>query len=159
MISLKDFAEDQNVSYEAIRKQVKRYSEDLKGHISVQGKTQYLDETAQEFLKAKRRQNPVVVHEEQKDNDLEALRNDRDNLRLHLLEAQKQIIDLQVQNMEKLQTETVLRMEAESRLAVLSEKLDNMTQKAEQMEKERDTARQEAEQYVPWIFGLFRRKR
>ena len=43
MISIRDYAKKNNVSYEAIRKQVKRYENELRGHIIKKSRTQFLD--------------------------------------------------------------------------------------------------------------------
>lgn len=42
MISLKDYAKNKNVSYEAVRKQVNRYKTELEGHIHKVNRTQYM---------------------------------------------------------------------------------------------------------------------
>ena len=39
MISLKDYAKNKGVSYEAVRKQVSRYREELEGHIQKVNRT------------------------------------------------------------------------------------------------------------------------
>ena len=54
MVSLKEYAKNKGVSYEAVRKQVNRYKDELKGHISKVNRTQYLDEEAVAFLDSKR---------------------------------------------------------------------------------------------------------
>lgn len=61
MISIKDYARDSGVSYEAVRKQIKRYSEALDGHVRTEGRTQYLDDVAVAFLNEHRSKNPLVV--------------------------------------------------------------------------------------------------
>ena len=61
MISIKEYAEKHNISYEAARKQIVRYSKELEGHITRQNRKQFIDEYAEEFLNERRQQNPVVV--------------------------------------------------------------------------------------------------
>lgn len=61
MISIKDYAAQKNVSYEAVRKQIKRYETQLDGHLERVGRTLYLDDDAVAFLDDKRKKNPVVV--------------------------------------------------------------------------------------------------
>ena len=73
IISLKDYAEQKNISYEAVRKQVARYKADLEGHIIMDGRQQFLDEEAVAFLDAKRQKNPVVIYQESKDEKIEQL--------------------------------------------------------------------------------------
>lgn len=61
MISIKDYASDSGVSYEAVRKQIKRYREELDGHVRTEGRVQYLDDVAVAFLNEHRSKNPLVV--------------------------------------------------------------------------------------------------
>ena len=49
MISLKDYAKKKNVSYEAVRKQVNRYRDELGDHLYKKDRTQYLDEEGEAF--------------------------------------------------------------------------------------------------------------
>ena len=51
MVTLKQFADDQGISYEAVRRQVVRYADDLRGHVVRKQHTQYLDDEAVAFLK------------------------------------------------------------------------------------------------------------
>ena len=44
MVTLKEYAEKKSISYEAVRKQVSRYREELGDHIKKEGRTQYLDD-------------------------------------------------------------------------------------------------------------------
>lgn len=95
MISLKDLAKKNSVTYEAVRQQVKRYAAELKEHIHVEGRTQYLDDYAVEFLEGKRQSNPIIVYETNKDEEIEHLRNENKALLLRLTEKQEKIEDLQ----------------------------------------------------------------
>ena len=74
MISLKDYAKKNHITYEAVRAQVKRYREELDDHIIQDGRTQYLDEIAVAFLDERRQKNPVVVYQQSKDEAIEAMR-------------------------------------------------------------------------------------
>lgn len=68
MITIKDLAKQLDVSYEAVRQQVKRYADrELEGHIVAAGKVQYLDEFAVEFLRSKRNLSPVVLVQQDRD--------------------------------------------------------------------------------------------
>ena len=55
MITIRDYAKENNVSYEAIRKQIKRYEDELNGHIIKQNRTQFLDDIAVAILDQHRR--------------------------------------------------------------------------------------------------------
>ena len=43
-VTLRDFAEQKGVTYEAIRRQVAKYETELRGHIVVRERTKFLDE-------------------------------------------------------------------------------------------------------------------
>lgn len=81
VISLKDYAAQNNVSYEAVRQQVARYKAELDGHIIKDGRQQFLDEEAVAFLDGKRQKNPVVIYEQSKDEAIERMRVEREILR------------------------------------------------------------------------------
>lgn len=73
VISLKDYAAQKNISYEAVRQQVVRYKDELAGHVIRDGRQQFLDEEAVAFLDAKRQKNPVAIIQMDKDEQIEAL--------------------------------------------------------------------------------------
>lgn len=80
VISLRDYAKQNHVSYEAVRKQVSRYKKELGEHIVMDGRQQFLDEEAVEFLNDKRQKNPVIIVQQDKDETIEALRLENKNL-------------------------------------------------------------------------------
>lgn len=73
-ISIRDYAKEQHITYEAARKQVRRYEAELEGHTYKQGRTQYIDDYAVELLNNHRRQNPVIIVQQDKDDELQQLR-------------------------------------------------------------------------------------
>lgn len=73
IISLKDYAKQNNVSYEAVRQQVVRYADELGEHIIKDGRQQFLDEEAVAFLDGKRQKNPVVIVQQDKDEQIKEL--------------------------------------------------------------------------------------
>lgn len=81
MISIKDYALSHGVSYEAVRKQVAQYKDELGGHIVVQHRTKYLDDEAVAFLDEHRAQSAVSV-----------LIDDRKNQMAELEEENKQLM-------------------------------------------------------------------
>ena len=93
LMTIKQFAESQNVTYEAVRKQIVSYGEDLKDHIIRNGRTQYLDEWAVEFLTKRRKENPVILLSQEKDETIEFLKSQVETLRVQLMTAQN--IELQ----------------------------------------------------------------
>lgn len=101
IISLRDYAKSQNVSYEAIRKQVVRYKAELAGHIIMDGRQQFLDEEAVAFLDERRQKNPTVIYNQSKDETIEELRQEREKL-------YKQIAVLQEFKIKTLESRQVL---------------------------------------------------
>ncbi len=104
MISLQDYAAQKGISYEAVRSQIARYSDDksLTDHIHKVGRTRFLDEEAVDFLDKRRSSNPVVVvsgERNQKIEDLElqikTLTEDRDRQRNEKELYMKQLLELQ----------------------------------------------------------------
>lgn len=92
MISLKDYAREKGVSYEAIRKQVARYKDELEGHIIKEGRTQYLDDAAVEFLDHKRATNPVILLEASRDDEVQRLTDENKVLLLKVAELQDALL-------------------------------------------------------------------
>ena len=80
IISLKDYAEQKNISYEAVRKQVVRYKNELEGHVIRDGRQQFLDDEAVTFLDSKREKNPVIIVQTSKDDRIKELEHDNLNL-------------------------------------------------------------------------------
>ena len=76
MESIKNYAKARNISYEAARKQVKRYAAELEGHIRTQNRTQYLDNYAVELLDSHRQSSRLVIMQQDKDDELQQLRQE-----------------------------------------------------------------------------------
>lgn len=121
MVTLKEYAKNQNISYEAVRKQVARYKESLTDHIVVSGKTQYLDEYAVKFLDGKRAVNAVHIIEHDKDEQIEDLKMQNENLRIKIMELQEQLIKSKDQLLER-----------DQQLIELKDQLYLLTTKAEE---------------------------
>ena len=146
MITIKDYANNHNVSYEAVRKQLRRYADQLEGHITRKNRTQYLDEYAEQFLTEKRQQSVVIVYEQAKEDELEALRKEVSDLRWQLLKAKDTIL----KNQEK-----IIELQDE-RVELLQEKAKQV--KLIEASKDREAAlEQENQKFKPWHFGLFKK--
>ena len=100
MLSLREYAEKQHVSYEAVRKQVARYREELGEHIIKQGRKQFLDDEAAAFLDEKRRGSPIIVLEKAKDDRIEELEAQNEALKAKVMQLQDQVIDRDAKVME-----------------------------------------------------------
>ena len=120
MIQIKDYAKEKHVSYEAVRKQIKRYEADLEGHIIRQGNTQFLDDEAVKFLDGKRASNPVIIYEHDKDIQIEQLQEENANLKTALAEAEHK----RAETLEALAKEKDLRIEQQSQMLALEQKSD-----------------------------------
>ena len=120
MIQIKDYAREKHVTYEAVRKQIKRYEADLEGHIIRQGNTQFLDDEAVKFLDGKRASNPVIIYEHDKDIQIEQLQEENANLKTALAEAEHK----RAETLEALAKEKDLRIEQQSQMLALEQKSD-----------------------------------
>ena len=147
VMSMKDYAQNNNITYEAVRKQVARYREDLEGHITKDGRQQFLDEFAISFLDERRQKNPIVIYQQSKDEAIEALRADKEALLIKLAEQNEKMDTLRdrLESLQQLQLEAknaILALEAaEKAKAELQLNYDKVT---EDLEKTRSEAQQRA---------------
>ena len=111
MISIKDYAYQKNISYEAVRQQVKRYEKQLGEHVVKVGRTKYLDEEAVAFLDDKRKKNPVIILEQNKDDELEQLKNENKALLLKVAELQEALLN-EKDKVEMLREEKIALLES-----------------------------------------------
>ena len=166
MTTIRDYARDHHVSYEAIRSQVSRYREDLDGHVIMKGRTKYLDDFAVEFLNSRRKDDPVSVVTLERNEVVDALRDQIDALKNELMTTQKRVIELQSENQlmieaktkydlllessnEKTATINSLREDlTESRKTSdqLREKLDDARKETDEAKRDADRARSDADQ-------------
>ena len=73
MMTIKEYAQNQGVTYEAIRKQLKRYASELDGHIHQIGRRQFLDDFAMDFINEKRNDSPIIQRQQDKDDEIKEL--------------------------------------------------------------------------------------
>ena len=95
IMSIKQFADSQGITYEAVRKQVVRYAEELSDHVIRKGRTQFLDETAIEFLKERRRESPIVLQTIDQSEEISRLQAQLESLRSQLVSAQNKLLETQ----------------------------------------------------------------
>jgi len=139
MITVKEFAKKQHRSVQAIYQSIDRYKLQLEGHITKVGRTSYLDDEAVAFLETKREQNPVVIYQQDKDEELERLRQNADVMKAKIAElqeavnnSQKEYIALQKENARLL----ALPADTAKKLAVAEIELKNANEKLQEREKE-----------------------
>ena len=184
-MTIRQLAEDQHVTYEAIRRQLSIYRKELEGHIIQKKNMKLLDEYAVDFLRQRRRQSPVVVYNQDREETIDALKNE-------LLKAQNMITQLQQQldglkdqrrNMIEMETKYQLSLEqieqkdqflkqaeqraddaraeahaAQTALVVEREKLFKANADLQIAQAERDRLEKEANSYQKSIFGFYRKK-
>ena len=163
MTSLRDVAKMFGVSYEAVRKQVSRYADDLEGHISQQGRVRYLDDYAIEYLKQARSTQPVVVIQESNEAKISELEEDKAKLQNLVFELQNKI-DKMHNEIEQLQDDKIeliemrgqnqllltLNEKAEEQLQETKDQLTESREKVSELEKENS-------KYHRTIFGLYKK--
>lgn len=137
VISLKDYAKQNNISYEAVRKQVVRYADELGAHIIRDGRQQFLDEEAVTFLDAKRQKNPVAIIQMDKDERIEDLQRQLDV-------AKNLIIELQEER-NKLKDEKYALEQETAKIALLE--ADNKAQRDKIAEAEQKALEANSEAY------------
>ena len=146
MITIKDYAKDRGVSYEAARQQIGRYmgrEEEgfcLSDHVTKVGRTQYLDDEAVAFLDARRARNPVIIQQEQRDETIERLRAEVDALQKRLIAAQDEKLAL-------LQEKHQIEMREQALIAD-RQKIDELRAGFEDAERRAERAEKEKEQAV-----------
>ena len=147
MITIKDYAKQKGVSYEAIRKQIKRYEDELEGHLVKQNRFLMLDDEAVRFLDSKRSENPVIVYEQNKDEELEQLRHENKVLLIQMNTVQDQLGKVQQKLIAEMNTTKLLTSEKVQYLEykAQAEQKDLQLQDAA---KARDAAQQKADQQV-----------
>lgn len=111
MVSMREYAAQKGVSYEAVRKQVSRYKKELEGHITKVSRTQYLDDEAVAFLDGKRQENPVILLQVDKDEEIQRLHDENKALLLKVAELQDALLK-EKDTVKELQTEKIALLEA-----------------------------------------------
>lgn len=131
VMSIKEYARARKISYEAARQQVKRYEKELQGHISKQNRTQYLDDYAVELLDGHRQQNPVVIVNQDRDEEIERLRVENKALLQQVATLQDRLLTAQESAIEaakataRLEAAEADRSRLEARTAALERELEH----------------------------------
>lgn len=145
MITIKDYAKQKGVSYEAIRKQIKRYDAELEGHLIKQNRFLMLDDEAVQFLDGKRSENPVIVYEQNKDEELEQLRQENKMLLIQMNTVQDQLGKVQQKLIAEMSTTKLLTQEKVQYLEYKAQSEQKELQ-IQDLAKARDAAQARADQ-------------
>lgn len=162
-VTIRDFANSQGISYEAVRKQLKKYADELDEHISVKGRTKYLDTYAVDFLSKKRRESPVILLQQDAISERERLKEEADRLKNALLEAQQKIIELQEDNKKMIGTQAKYealeqsRADDEAKMQRQEKELSEAKIELSQKQSELQAAQKEIGSFQKTIFGLYRK--
>ena len=144
-ITLREYAAEKGVTYEAIRRQVAKYENELRGHVVTRDRTKYLDEYAQRFLSERRRLSPVVVKVEDTHEEAEELQKEVESLRSKLALAREELLAMQ-QRVIKLHEEREGMIEANTRNKLLLEENDGLRQKLEEASIREESVRADLDQ-------------
>lgn len=146
MISIKDYAAQKNVSYEAIRKQIKRYETQLDGHLERVGRTLYMDDDAVAFLDEKRKKNPVVVVQEDKDKVVQGLYEENKQLLIKITALQDELLE-EKSKVQELQG--LLLAEREQVKQLQAQMLDAVTKDDDEQEDDPEMQPEQTEDIQP----------
>lgn len=154
LISLKDYAKNNNITYEAVRQQVNRYANELGGHIIRDGRQQFLDEEAVAFLDGKRQKNPVVIIQQDKDEMIELLRREKEELltkvaELSVWKADNAIAIAEANHRQALLEAGEEKIKAlEGQIAQVEQKASEDVQKAQKKVEEEQAYNQALEEWI-----------
>lgn len=178
LMTLKQFAEDQGISYEAVRRAVKRHGDKLNGHIIENDGVRYLDEEAVKILKERRRESPIVVQTMDQGEEIRELTAQIESLRAQLMQAQNEllsskdrIIALQDEVKAGIEDKTKYQLlltdneeqkrklrDAEADLDQEREMRQYLQRKNEEQGKQIEELRKEADSYEKSWFGFYRKR-
>lgn len=163
-LTFKQYAESQGITYEAVRRQVARYANDLADHIVIKNRTQYLDEVAVEFLTRRRRESPIILTTIDQAEDIKKLTEEVDALKNKLMTAQGELLKEKERTIE-LQYELKKSIEAKTLYDAMlednkqkTEQVQAMQKEIEDLRRERDAAQAEAQSFTRSILGFYRKK-
>ena len=151
LVTLKQYAISQRISYEAVRRQVTRYQKELSGHIIKRNRTQFLDEKAVEFLTDRRRSSPIILMNMDQSEENARLKEQVESLKAQLMTAQNELLKSQDDRLKAqeriiaLQDEAKKTLEDQAKYAALLEdnrlkakKLQEAEDQIMEIQKERE---------------------
>lgn len=159
MMTIADYADSRGVSQTAVRRQLSRYREELDGHITIQNRTKFLDDSAVEFLDGHRMARTVIheMAEGKAKQEIEALKAEIDLLRQKHLESQEHIIKLLEENRElipyKVQNQLLLEQKDKDQ-----EQLKDIQTSLQETRDKLQEVEQEVNSFKKSWFGFYRKK-
>lgn len=137
-MTIREYADSRQVTYEAVRQLIKKLSGELDGHITKQGRTRYLDNEAVRILDDRRKGSRVSVIKAKVTENEDTI----DQLKNEIILLQKQL--LEAKDTLRLASENVARLEA-------------VSDTNKRLQAEIDTYKDELSTYQRTIFGLYRK--
>ena len=169
-MTVRQYAEQKGVTYEAARRLVQKYRPQLKEHIVTKNRTQLLDEVAVEFLNEHRRMSPLVVVREDDAGRINDLERQVESLRAQLMTAQTELLKSQ-QDVIELQRQAAAMIETQAQYSQLLEdhkhaeadrdqaqaELEQVKTQLRLAQIDKEKAEQESQSYHKSWFGFYRK--
>ena len=173
MLSITEYVTSRGISQTAARRQIKRYSEELEGHIIISNRRKMLDDFAVEFLDSHRMQRAVVINN---DNDLirqiETLKAELETMKSELIHIQNRYISLRDEQAPLLEYKTkaeMLLLDQERNREELRKSQEDLKKSREELQESRgeiaslkadlEETRIEVNSFEKSIFGFYRKKK
>lgn len=136
-------------TYEAVRQQTSRYSKELAGHSHLDGKTRYYDDWAVDFLRERRKKNPIIIEQTDTKQLIEELQQ-KNSVLLEKVAVQADKLAAQSEELYniKMQIQTLERKKLEAERQCETEKLTAEERKKEFEKKQAERKKLEAEQKI-----------
>ena len=137
-ISLREFAQERHITYEAARRVAAKYHDRLRDNIVMNGNTRMYDEDAVAFMDEMRKKSPVVVRLQTDSDKAEELSAEVESLRTKLLQVQDELLSARKELLllADARAERTLLLEEQKRQ---QEKLVEVTADRDRLERERDS--------------------
>lgn len=155
--SVKQIAEKRGVSERAIYKQIKTHEKELKGHFTKRGGKTWYDDFAVKVLEDASNQSPTIYVENEKEEELNQLREKVKELQNELDEDRKAMRKSQ-EAMLKLveQTHEIAQLNAQNELFL--EQKTKAEQELKELKEENEKLKAENGRFHKTIFGLWKRQ-
>ena len=137
-MTIREYADSRNITYEAVRQLVKKLSSELDGHITKQGRTRVLDTEAVKVLDDRRTGTRVSVIRPKATEDTEII----DQLKNEIILLQRELLGCKDEL--RIASENVARLEA-------------VSDTNKRLQAEIDVYKDELSTYQRTIFGLYRK--
>lgn len=145
VITIRDYARQHGVSYEAVRKQVVQYRKELNDHIIMQGRKQYLDDEAVRILDDHRKKSAVSVVVEDRSVRIQELEEENKHLMAEIARLQAEGNACRDQIIQLL-TEKQSYLEDKGRISLMLEQHEQQGKELKTALKELSESRERAAQ-------------